>query len=206
MKGQCGFTFIEALVAGVVALVIPAVLIVLLNVSNREAGASALRSRLSQIATAVSEDIHHAGDSATWVYGRSQADMTATTCSTAPPLAKHADPNGFAFCDDTKKIVKAYKLASGTEDPAVLEEYDPIRGWRPMTIGGVTVSISRNDAPYSLGQPKFRESGVFGIGEHGAWAWTNFHFDTEIAGERVTLPMQMQSVICRNAPSRMASW
>jgi type II secretory pathway pseudopilin PulG len=202
MKSQKGFTLIEALVASVVSLVIPATLIMLLTASNRQMGDGASKMRLSQIATAVSEEVHLAGLSATWVYALSQ--FTAfPDCPAAGP-AEGPNNNGFAFCDDaaTRKVIKAFRVQSPLGSRSILESYDPVLGWKPMVLGSDTVKISLNPDAYSAGQV-YREGGIFGVGTFGAWAWVNFHFDMEISGKQFSLPMQMHSVVCRNAPSRM---
>jgi type II secretory pathway pseudopilin PulG len=204
MMSQKGFTLIEALVASMVSLVIPAALVAILTVSNRQLDKGASKMRLSQIATAVSEDIYRAGVSATWVYGRSQSGVTTTDCpSTALPLDYRSDGKGFAFCDETFKIIKAYSVKDTIGTRATLTSYDLAHGWQPVVFAGDTVKVSLNPENYTAGQISFREPGLFGIGALGAWAWMNIHFDMEISGQRLSLPVQMQSVVCRNAPSRM---
>jgi hypothetical protein len=206
MTNQKGFTLIEALVSGVVSLVIPATLIAILTASNRQMGDGASRMRLSQIAGVVSEDIHRAGLSATWVYGSAQTQNDPPDCPEG--VESSGDEGGFTFCDAKYKVIKAYRIQETLDDRAILKDYTPGKGWNPMVFAGDSVKISldwenyRNDLHY-------REPGLFGIGDQGgggAWAWFNFHFDMEVGGKRVSVPMQMQSVICRNAPSRMNAW
>ncbi len=205
MTNQRGFTLIEVLVAGAVSLVIPAALIIILTASNRQMGDGASRMRLSQIATAVSEDIHRAGLTATWAYGKSQPGVSDTTCPNPQnfPPDDGPDPVGFAFCDENFKVLKAFRVQNAAGNRAVLAAYDTANGWKPMVFAGDTVKLSLDPSTYADGQP-LREGGLFGISPNGVWAWINFHFQMEISGKPFSLPMQMQSVVCRNAPSRMA--
>jgi hypothetical protein len=203
MMPQRGFTLVEALVAGVISLLLPAVLITALSVSNRQIGEGAASMRLSQISDAVSEDVHRAGLSASWVFD--YTDAVGDKCPAAIPAPK-GGMLGVIFCDANLDIRKGYRLAPIENDlgRGILEEY--VRGadpaWVPLVVSDVTVKLTKDPDDYNEAKSK----GLFGISANAGFAWFNFHYDMEINGTRTKLPMQTQSVVCRNVPARIASW
>jgi type II secretory pathway pseudopilin PulG len=201
MIRQRGFTLIEALVGGIISLVIPATLIVVMTISNRQIGNGAAQMRLSQISTAVSETFHRAGLNATSVYNEMEA--VGTKCPVGKP-ASHLNLTGIIFCAANGDIQAGFRAATTIGDRAKLEEYIPGANpiWKPMVFSGDTVKVNLNPSGKGYTQ---KWGDLFGVDTMASFAWTNFRLDMEVGGGRQSLPLQTQSIVCRNAPSKLVS-
>ncbi|HKP98558.1 MAG TPA: type II secretion system protein [Fibrobacteria bacterium] len=203
MKGQRGFTLIEAMVAGVISVIIPGVVITLLRVSNTELAANSDQLRLTQISNLVSEDFQRNAASATWVFGSSEV-VLANACPGGVPTA--LDQSGVVFCDAARAIIKGFRVAAVGGGIGKLEECIPAwgacnpagNGWRTFTIGADTVMVDMNPNGYTT-----KSGGVFGLLPNGQFTWFNFRYRMTFAGVSSTLSMQTESVICRNAASHL---
>jgi hypothetical protein len=204
MTSQSGFTLVEALVAGVISLLIPAVLITALSVSNRETGKGSSAMRLSQMADAVSEDIHRAGLSASWVFDYADA-VAGEKCPAGPPVDKDGI-TGIIFCDANHDIRKGYKVEPIKDGSGrgILEEYargkNPV--WVPVVFAGDQVKLTMDPDGYN----EFKSKGLFGIDANAGFTWFNFRYDMDVNGTHIILPLQTQSVVCRNVPERINTW
>jgi hypothetical protein len=108
------------------------------------------------------------------------------------------------MCDKDKNILNGYRIGGQSEGRDTLEEYVPAKGiWQPMVYAGNTVTVSDDIDRY---YQKVGGTGFFGISPNGAFLWFNLRLDMTIGGTRDSLPLQTQSVVCRNAPERMESW
>lgn len=202
MKREGGFTLIEALVAGGVSLVIPATLIAVMTISNREIGNGTAQFRLSQISTLVEETIHRAALRATSVYDETEAVGT-TTCPAGAPI-HGSNLKGIIFCGWSGDIQAGFRAGASSGGRAILEEYvpggDPL--WKPMVFAGDTVKVTLD--PSNKGYTQ-KWGDLFGVDGNAAFAWTNFRLDMKVGGVSQVLPLQTQSFVCRNAPKRLVT-
>lgn len=200
MKGQRGFTLIEALISGTIALGLPAVVIVVLKVSSSRLASTSNVLKLTQIANGISEDIHRTALLSTYVYNWEEV-LVGCPPATAPIATHHL--TGVVFYDQACAAIKGYRvvrMSSPNTDRGEMLEL--IAGaWTPINYAGDFVRVTYNPDAYSV-----KATGLFGIFPKGDFTWHNLRYDMEITGTRTLLPMQTQSVVCRNAPSRLMSW
>lgn len=203
MRDQSGFTLMEVLVAGTISVLIPATLIMVITTSNREISGGAGNMRLSQISTVISETIHRAGLTASSVYSESEKDQTGTQCPGAAPGVT-SDLTGIIFCDETGAIKNGFRIGETQENRGVLEEYTVggVPKWKPMVFSNDTVKVTLDPTAGMLTQ---KWGDLFGIDGKAAFAWMNLRLDMEVGGVRMILPLQTQSIVCRNAPARLVT-
>ncbi|MDB5103252.1 MAG: hypothetical protein JWP91_941 [Fibrobacteres bacterium] len=201
MKTQSGFTLIEAMVAGIISVIIPGVVITLLHVNNSELAFNSTQLRLTQIANVVSEEIQRAAVKATFVYA--EEDASPPTCPVLdPPLgdtfnAKESVNQGIVFCDKDKNVFKSFRVVALAGGIGRLEERNLGGGWNPFVVGSDTVYMDNN--PNSF-RPK--SLGLFQAALAGHYVSFNFHYNMRVAGLPATLPMQSETFVCRNSVSR----
>jgi hypothetical protein len=197
MKSQGGFTLIEALVAGTISVIIPAVVITLLRVNNTELASNTNALRMTQIADLVSDDIHRTAFAAAYAY--SDGEFTGAGCpAAAPDPGQRTDLHGVIFCDADKALIKGYRIVrtSGSSANGRLEERIGSAGaWKPFTVGEDTVKVEWD--PWSYLQ---KAGGLFGVYSAGEFMWFNFRYNMKIGGVAATLPTQTESFVCRNHP------
>ncbi|MDB5050484.1 MAG: hypothetical protein JWO30_3555 [Fibrobacteres bacterium] len=197
MKAQRGFTLIEAMVAGIISVIIPGVVITLLRVNNSQLSSNSTQMRLSQIADVVSEEIHQTAVSATYVYSTSEAGVGG--CPVGDPIDQ-LNLDGVVFCNAAKAMIKGYRvvrLSVGNPIGRLQERLPGDPDWKPFIVGSDTVKVTINTNPYNL-----KSGGIFEITDKSQAVSFNLHYDMRVAGVRDSLPVQTESVVCRNAVSR----
>jgi type II secretory pathway pseudopilin PulG len=202
MKSEAGFTLIETLVTGVIALIIPVVVIAVLKVSTSQLSWNSAGLRLTQIADGVSEEIRRAALKATYVYEWSIAEGGCPD-PVAVPATGMQNITGVVLCNKDRAVIAGYKVTrlSGAEsDRGVLEELKA-GVWKPVAFSSDVVKVTWNSDPFIQKKP-----GLFGIQDGGYFFWFNFRFDMSVSGVQLKLPLQTESAVCRNAPSMITGW
>ncbi|MEO7423968.1 MAG: type II secretion system protein [Fibrobacteria bacterium] len=194
-RDQGGFTLIEALVAGIISVIIPAVVITLLRVNNTEITANSTQMRLTQIAGVVSEELRASAEAATWVYYYAEA-LPPGPCPNTPPVIS-GPVTGVAFCDSAN-FIDSYQINQiGTGNTGwLMKRTGPTGALQYFIVGQDTVRVTFNPAPFVQTPPGL--GGVFGLSANGKSLWFNFRYDMNISGTPTTLPLQTESLICRN--------
>lgn len=199
MNRQAGFTLVEALITGAISLMIPVVVIAILKVSNSQLAANATGLKLTQIGNGISEEIHLAALRATYVYDWDEAEAG---CPPGNPVDS-INLSGVVFCDQFKNVIKGFRVVRLTTPNEHLGALQELVGgvWVPILFAEDPVTVTWDPTPHVV-----KAQGLFGITPLGDFVWHNLRYDMLVAGQRTTLPVQTQSVVCRNAPSRPMSW
>lgn len=198
MRNQSGFTLIEAMVSGIISVIIPGVLLTLISVNNTELAYNSSQLRLTQIANVVSEEIRETAFRSTSVY--SGTEEAAGLCPVPGAAAtQEFGLTSVVFCDANRQVIKRYRVSFFVQGTGQLEERAAgVPEWTPVVVGADTVRMHLDPQPY---QPKM--GGLFGLitGSKGHFMFFNFHYNMRVGTTQSTLSMQTESVVCRNAPS-----
>lgn len=196
MRNQSGFTLIEALVSGIISVIIPGVLLTLIKVNNTELSYNSSQLRLTQIANVVSEEIRGTAFRSAYVY--SGTEEAAGACPGANPVQLFG-LTSVIFCGADRQVLKRYRVIQVVDGTGRLEERAAgAAEWTPVVVGSDTVKMHLDPNPY---QQKL--GGLFGLiaGSRGQFMFFNFHYNMRVGTTQTTLSMQTESVVCRNAPS-----
>jgi hypothetical protein len=198
MKQQ-GFTLIEALVTGIISVIIPSVILTLLNINNSQLSVSSSHIKLNQVYDLVSEDIHRATENAAMAV---QGPGGLTSCPQNPAITA-SFPTGVVLCNSNGFFVKGYKVvASEYTNIMKLQERDPADlDWKPFQIGLNEVLLVNPDPQ---GGPNLKVNGYFNIYNGNQGLRFNLLMVNRISPTVIdSLPVQTESVICRNVTSAM---
>lgn len=200
MKKQAGFTLVEALITGVISLIIPVVVIAVLTVSNTQLAANSTSLKLTQISNAIAEDVHITALKATYVYAWNEAEAG---CPIGTDPVSQLRLSGVVFCDKVGNVIKGFRVVQMPSPNSHLGTMEELIGgsWNPILLAEDPVTVTWDPNPYVV-----KANGLFGIFPKGDFVWHNLRYDMVVAGKRTFLPVQTQSVVCRNAPSRAMSW
>lgn len=206
MISQRGFTLVESLVTGIIAAIIPAVIIALLKVNNGQLSQSSAQLRLAQIYDVISDDIHRAADSA----GKAVGNAAKPSCGDG--LVSVPNPYGVVFCDSTGTTSeKAFRLFNPIADAAgtytTLQEWTRDNpAWRNFKVGSDSVLVdadpssdNQKGAPGVFGLYEPANAGLIGSPPTYEALWFNLRLRTSLGGTVFKLPVQTETVICRNA-------
>jgi hypothetical protein len=106
--------------------------------------------------------------------------------------------DGVVFCDAAKTAIKGYRVVPVSAEIGRLEEFTGAGGaWQSFTVGPDIVQVDLNPGTYSQ-----KTGGLFGLYDHAEFLWFNMRYRMTLGGAETILPLQTESVKCRNAPSR----
>jgi type II secretory pathway pseudopilin PulG len=193
MKSQSGFTLVEALVTGVIGAIIPIAIISLLRVNNAQLEKNSAQFKLAQTYGVVSEEIYRYANLATTV-------VQPGPCSPGLEVTGVPQYSGVLFCDQNGQTMHGLKVIA-SDGFSKLQEWSPGTGWTDFLIGTNPVYLMA----YPQGPPQ-KVDGLFNIygpnytpGYPGCFGLRfNLRPYMVVSGVADTLPVQTESVICRN--------
>jgi type II secretory pathway pseudopilin PulG len=187
MRGQGGFTLIEAMVTGILSTMVAAVALALLKMSSDQVKEGSATLSLAATYSAVSEAIHRAGRNAVVVKtaGDPPGSPPGTVLGADTVTAESNNIREVVFCNGLGDSLGGFRIVSGT----LHELAGPLHGrsWIPMVVGPDPVRLDDNASNFDL---KANRAGI--------------HFYLRLvtaAGD--TLPPVKETVLCRGAAYRI---
>ena len=210
MKSQAGFTLIEATVVGIISVIIPAVIITMLRLSNSELSSGSTQANLIADYAVVSEDIHRASNLAAYVV---QGPTGPASCPGANPVpTPQAEfPYGVVFCDAAGAFFRGFQFSSTGMSGGMRKLEERSAGetaWKTFRIGRDSIVATSPDpsGPKTSGYFSIYDPDV-GRSDGPGLRFSLVLLKQSTAGTWDTLAMQTESVICRNVvPTNYPTW
>jgi hypothetical protein len=146
---QSGFTLIEAMVTGVLSVMIAGVVLALLRTNNAHLADGLARSRLLELHDALTAEIGRLGRQA-WIVkvdgdplGLAPFDTTAAV----PP-----DRKSVVFCNRAGDSLGGFRILEegGLEELVIDPESPPARLWKPLSFGPETVRLDAEASGFDV--------------------------------------------------------